>query len=145
MKLSVTMAVLACLALGAPAAQAYTLDAAFTTTAPSDDSCNPGPHSSSFLTKDAEVWVYVSVSNAAAGDQLRVDWVRPGAAVYATSNFDPLPSSGGWCFDASISIAGHSAVLYPGTWTVKGYWNGTAMFAVNFTLSATTGSGGGVN
>ncbi len=140
MKLPLPFVLLA-LAAGATYAPAATLETAFTATAPSDDACNPGPRNSAFLTTDATVWLYVLVSSATTGDQLHVDWIRPDGVVYDTSNFNPLPGGGGWCFDDSIGIASHSAAQFPGAWTIRGLWNGSAFFTVTFTVTAPGASG----
>ena len=122
-------------------AHAVTLDAVSTARAPSDDACNPAPLTSTFLTTDETVWLYVRVSNAATGDRLRVDWLRPDGATYDTSNFTPLSAGGSWCFDDPISLAGQSAAQFPGVWTIRGSWNGSAFFTINFTVTAPGGSG----
>ncbi len=122
-------------------ASAVTLNGVSTSRTPSDESCNPGPSTSTFLTTDATVWLYVLVSNAAAGDRLHVDWIRPDGTTYDTSNFTPLPSGGSWCFDDLIGVAGENAALFPGLWTIRGYWNGSPFFTLNFTLSTPGGSG----
>ena len=127
--------------LGVHFAHAVTLNAVSTSRTPSDDLCNPGPSTSAFLTTDPTVWLYVDVSNAVAGDRLHVDWLRPDGATFDTSDFTPLPSGGGWCFDDPIGVAGTTAALYPGVWTIRGYWNGSALFTINFTLTAPGGSG----
>ena len=141
MRLPLLIGLLILAAMGANFASAVTLDAAFTATTPSDDFCNPGPSASAFLTTDAAVWLYVSVSNAATGDRLHVDWFRPDGVLYDTSDFNPLTGGGGWCFDDPINIAGTSAALFPGVWTIRGTWNGSAFFTVHFTVSAPGGSG----
>ncbi len=141
MKLSQPLMPLALAVLSAPIALAATLDAAFTTRAPSDESCNPAPNVSTFLTTEATIWLYVSVSHAAGGDQLRVEWVRPDGQVYETSQYTPLPHEGDWCFDDYIAVAGRSAAQYPGLWTIRGFWNGVGLFTINFTLSTPGVSG----
>src|SRR5579859_2522385 len=105
--------VLACLSLSAAMATAVTLDAAFTTTAPSDEACNPGPRSSNFLTTDASVYLYAAISGGAAGDVLALDWVRPDGTPFYSSEFEPLPAAGAYCFEDQIDIAGHAAANYP--------------------------------
>ncbi len=129
---------LAAMVLTAESAAAVTLDGAFTTIGPSDEACNPAVRKSAFQTTDAAVWLYVSVSNAAAGDQLAIDWIRPDGTVYRNSTSSGLPEAGNWCFDNKINIAGESAAQYPGNWVIRGYWNGSPFFATNFTISLPT-------
>jgi uncharacterized protein (TIGR03437 family) len=143
MKLHQTVLALVCLALGIPAASAVTLDAAYTTTAPSDNSCNPGPRASNFLTTDPTVWLYVAASNAAAGDVLTIDWVQPDGNIYYRTTFDALPEAGNWCFDDYLDVAGQPAAQYPGTWTLHGHWNGSDFFTLTFTLSTPGGGTSG--
>ena len=128
-----------------PSASAFTLDDAFTAKSPSDDACNPGPRAAIFSTTDASVWLYVAVSNAVTGDKLRVEWVRPDGVTYKTSSFVPLPASGNYCFDAGIDVAGQNAALYPGTWTINGFWNDVPILQVSFSLVGSGGSGTTVN
>ncbi len=139
MTLSKVVGYLACLALAAQLAPAVTLDAAFTTTAQSDMSCNPGPRATNFLTSDATVWLYVAASNAAQGDVLTVDWMMPGGQLYYKTTFEGLPSAGDYCFDDYMDIAGQPAAQSPGTWTIRGHWNGADFFTVTFTISAAGG------
>ncbi|MBZ5608499.1 MAG: hypothetical protein LAP38_09590 [Acidobacteriia bacterium] len=143
MKLHQVAGVLACLGLAAQVASAVTLDAAYTTTAQSDMSCNPGPRSTNFLTTDATVWLYVAASNAGAGDVLTVDWLMPSGQVYYKTTFEGLPEAGNYCFDDYLDVAGQPAAQSPGTWTIRGHWNGGDFFTVTFTLSAAGGTTSG--
>jgi uncharacterized protein (TIGR03437 family) len=113
---------------------AVTLQKAFMAKAPSDASCNPSPQVTSFLSTDATAWLYVSVSSAAAGDVLKVEWVRPDGQVQQTSQFNPSAQAGDYCYDVHLSIAGTSAATALGTWTVRGLWNGSPLFTLTFTL-----------
>ncbi|HTS49294.1 MAG TPA: hypothetical protein VMH05_15185 [Bryobacteraceae bacterium] len=141
MKFYKTVLSLACLALGITAATAATLEEAFTATGPSDDACNPSPKAANFLTTDSTVWLYVAASNGAAGDVLTVDWVEPNGNMYYTTTFEPLPTAGNYCFDDYMDVAGQSAAQYPGTWTIRGHWNGANFFSLTFTLSTPGGTG----
>ena len=113
---------------------AVTLEKAFMSKAPSDASCNPSPQVTSFLSTDATAWLYVSVKSAAAGDVLKVEWVRPNGQVQQTSQLNPLAQAGNYCYDVHLDIAGTSAATALGTWTVRGLWNGSSLFTVTFTL-----------
>jgi len=113
---------------------AVTLQSAFMSKAPSDDRCNPSPAVTSFLSTDATAWLYVSVGSAAAGDVLKVEWVRPDGQVQQTSQFNPSAQAGDYCYDVHLSIAGTAAATALGTWTVRGLWNGSLLFTVTFTL-----------
>jgi uncharacterized protein (TIGR03437 family) len=115
---------------------AVTLQSAFMAKAPSDASCNPSPQVTSFLSTDATAWLYVSVNSAAAGDVLKVEWVRPDGQVQQTSQLNPLAQAGDYCYDVHLSIAGTSAATALGTWTVRGLWNGSSLFTVTFTLAS---------
>ena len=140
MALNRVVMVLACLTLSAAVAPAVTLDAALTTTAPSDESCNPGPPSSNFLTTDPAVYLYVATSDGASGDVLRLDWFLPDGTGYYSTESDPLPEPGAYCFDDGILVAGQPAANYPGKWTIRGSWNSASLFTLSFTLSAGGGS-----
>ncbi len=131
------------LALASAGASAATLHQAFTSTAPSDNSCNPGPRATNFLTTDPTVWLYVAISDAAAGDLLTVDWVQPNGNMYYITTFDPLPEAGNWCFDDYLDVAGQLAGQFPGTWTIRGHWNGSDFFTLTFTLSTPSGGTSG--
>ena len=142
MKLYRAVIILACLTLGIPSAVAATLEAAFTTTAPSDQACNPGPRATNFLTTDATVWLYAAISNGAAGDVMTVDWVQPNGGLYYTSTYEGLPEAGSYCFDDYLDVAGQPAAQFPGTWTIRGHWNGADFFTVTFTISTPGGTSG---
>jgi uncharacterized protein (TIGR03437 family) len=121
-------------------ARGATLTAAFTSSSSSDDYCNPGPRVTTFLTTDSRVYLYVDVANGAVGDTLRAEWVRPDGVLYTTTNVNPLPTAGDYCFNAWLGIAGQSAAQYPGTWTIRGYWNNAAFFTANFAINTPGGS-----
>lgn len=142
MAMKLYRAVLACLTLGIPGAMAATLETAFTATAPSDNACNPGPRATNFLTTDATVWLYAAVSNGAAGDVMTVDWVQPNGALYYTSTYEALPEAGNYCFDDYLDVAGQPAAQSPGTWTIRGHWNGADLFTLTFTISTPGGTSG---
>ena len=126
---------LAALSLSANFARGVTLTAAYTTTAQSDSACNPGPRSSTFLTTDPVVWLYVLISNGAMGDNLEADWIRPDGKVYDAILYSALTSPGTWCFDGAEKIAGASAAQYPGTWTIRLFWNSTPLTSLTFNLN----------
>ncbi|HUQ94464.1 MAG TPA: choice-of-anchor C family protein [Bryobacteraceae bacterium] len=125
--------------LSAAAAQAVVLDRALLSNTDTDAQCNPGPATTSFLTTDARAYLHVDVSSAATGDVFRVDWIRPDGQVYTQSTFQPRPSPGSYCLIANIAIAGNSAATFPGTWTVRGLWNGSQLFTRTFTLTGQSG------
>lgn len=135
-------AVLFFLFLAVPvAALAVRLDKAHLARTPSDDLCNPGAAVTSFTTADTDIWLYVSVNEALANDVLRVEWVNPAGQVARTNNFNPLPSAGAYCFDAALTRASNPLTLTVGTWTVRGTWNGSFLFTLNFSVTAPGGGG----
>jgi len=74
-----------------------------------------------------------------------MSFIRPDGVVYTTltsiSNY-----SGNVCFSYFISIAGSPSASYPGTWTIRTFWNQstTPLFSLNFTINAPTGPPTGV-
>ena len=79
-----------------------TLNQAFTETLAGDDLCNPGPKATAFLTTDSNVWTYVSVTGALAGDKLQAAWVRPDGVVYTVTDYTGLPAAGDYCFNFAL-------------------------------------------
>lgn len=141
MSLQRLVVILACFALcGAAASAQIVLNAAYPTTAAAVD-CNPSPQNSSFLTTALNIWVYVSVSNAAVGDTLEADFVRPDGTVFSSVGTNPLTQSGTQCFNVPLQMSGTTAVNYLGTWTVRGFWDGLPLFTTTFTLSKPTSTG----
>jgi len=104
-----SITVLACIAFcTALASGQVILNGAYTTTAPSS-SCVPGPRNSSFVTTDLKAWLYVSVSNAAVGDTLEADFIRPDGTLFNTQSFIPVTQAGDHCFDGFLVIGGTNA------------------------------------
>jgi len=135
---------LACLAAAlTPTAFAVTLDGVQLSKTSTDNDCNPGQPTTSFLSTDARAYYQVDVSNALAGEVLRVEWIRPDGVQFSQSSHQPLPAPGAYCLFGNVTIAGTAAVNFPGTWTFRGFWNNTQLFTRTFTLTAPGGTGGG--
>ena len=112
-------------------------------------SCSVPTPASSFLTTDQTVWLWFNVAGANAGDIASATWYYPDGSVYKSANWNPVASSGTWCFPWSIPIAGNPPAANPGNWSVRASWNGSALFSLNFTILAPTvpsiSTGGVVN
>jgi uncharacterized protein (TIGR03437 family) len=95
------------------------------------------------------VWLWFNVAGANAGDIASATWYYPNGGVYKSANWNPVASSGTWCFPWSIPIAGNPPAANPGNWSVRVSWNGSAMFSLNFTILVATvpsiSTGGVVN
>jgi subtilisin family serine protease len=91
---------------------------------------------SSFLASDARALVWFQIKNAQAGDRARAEWYSPNGAVYQSVAWDPVASSGSWCFWAGLDIAGSPPASLPGNWSVKIYWNGSPAATLPFLIGA---------
>jgi hypothetical protein len=101
--------------------------------------CSTPPLVTSFTAQSAKVWLYFLVTGANIGDSALIDFVRPDGVINASfqSSVSVLGANGAVCFSPGMSISGTSAASFPGTWTIRVYWNDSAapLFTINFTLS----------
>jgi len=98
---------------------------AYATTSPGGQTCAAPPMVNSFLTTDANAYVWFSVTGANAGDLFSLAFNTPqGPDSQYTENFAPLPQAGSYCFTVGIQIAGHPPSTLPGNWTATISYNG---------------------
>ena len=102
-------------------------------------SCTIPTAVSNFTTTAPNVWLFFSVTGAHAGDTIQVKFVRPDTSINTTLNstVSSVGINGSQCFTFSMPVSGASAASFPGTWTIRVYWNQSAssLFTLNFTLS----------
>jgi uncharacterized protein (TIGR03437 family) len=97
---------------------------------------------STFVTTDANAYLWFSVSGANAGDVAASEYYSPDGRLYtpASGPWQPLGQPGDWCFvDAPFQIAGAPPASLPGLWTVRVTYNGTLLFTLTFTIVSSSG------
>jgi uncharacterized protein (TIGR03437 family) len=124
------------LVLPALSCLAVTVSNQMVTKAVDTSGCSAPTAATAFFTTDPAVYLWFSVAGASAGDAASANWYGPDGSVYASSSWNPVASAGGWCFSANESIAGYPPASKPGNWSVRVLWNGSALFTLNFTISA---------
>ena len=111
-----------------------------TTNGIASGSCTPPPAVTSFTTASPQVWLYLSVTGAAATDAVVIQWVQPNGVTYQT-NTTAAGFNNSVCFAYYINVSGAAPASDPGTWTIRVLWNGSSLFSVNFAIqSASTPS-----
>ena len=98
--------------------------------------CSVPVPATAFLTTDQTVWLWFNVAGANAGDAASATWYSPNGTAYKSGNWDPVASKGTWCYWWSIDVAGNPPASSPGNWSVQVFWNGSALFTLNFTILA---------
>ena len=111
-------------------------DRMVTKTVDTSSGCTAPTAATAFLTTDQKVWVWFNVTGASAGDIASATWYYPNGTAYKSANWNPVASSGSWCFPWSIDIAGNPPASSPGNWSVRVSWNGSSLFTLNFTIGA---------
>ena len=111
-------------------------DRMVTKTVDTSSGCSAPTPATAFLTTDQRVWVWFNVTGANAGDIASATWYYPNGTAYKSANWNPVASSGSWCFPWSIDIAGNPPAANPGNWSVGVAWNGSLLFTLNFTIGA---------
>ena len=99
-------------------------------------SCSVPSPATAFLTTDQTAFLWFNVTGANAGDVPSANWYLPSGPVYQSASWNPVASTGNWCFWASIDIANNAPASSPGNWVVRVFWNGTSLFTQNFTILA---------
>jgi uncharacterized protein (TIGR03437 family) len=115
---------------------AVTVTSQMVTKSVNTSTCSTPTAVTAFLTTDQTVYLWFSVTGANAGDVPSATWYSPNGAVYASSTWSPVASAGSWCYWAPESIAGNPPASAPGNWSVRVFWNGSALFTLNFTIAA---------
>ncbi len=141
-KLCGTFLVLLSLLAAPRAAGAVTLlhDLTSNTTGLVNGVCILPPALSVFAPTDPQVWLYFDMDGTQSGDAVTIDYYRPDGGLY--TSFNPTisaPGAGGYyCFAYYINLDGATAASYPGTWTIRTYYNQSSvpLFSLNFTVGA---------
>ena len=100
---------------------------------------NPPANVTTFLSTDAEAYLWLAIDNVKIGDVLALETFNPAGAKYATWSFPWLPSSysGRVCFPSSaLKIAGAAPASLPGAWVMKLTMNGAPLLTLTFTIQA---------
>ncbi|GEM_PF-7004718 len=115
-------------------------DVTSNTTGISNGLCATPSPVTSFSTTSPQVWLYFDVNGASVGDTAQMQFYRPDGTLYTTfnSSVSSITTSTGYqCFSYVMNLAGTAAASYPGTWTIKTYWDQTnLLFTLNFTVTA---------
>lgn len=98
--------------------------------------CQTPTPASAFWTTETRVFVWFSISNGAVGDEAALGWMRPDGTVYKTAHWNGLTAPGSYCFSDFLNIAGQPPATSPGSWTANGYWNGSLLFSLPFSIQA---------
>jgi hypothetical protein len=88
-----------------------------------------------FLTTDPRAVLYF-VGTGTRGGVASVQFVDPSGAVQRSVTYEPYSVEGAACFNATLDIAGTPNAQRLGRWTARAFWNGSELFALNFTLAA---------
>jgi uncharacterized protein (TIGR03437 family) len=118
---------------------AVTVTNQMVTKAVNTSGCSVPTAATAFLTTDQTVYLWFNASGANAGDVSSATWYSPNGAVYTSSSWSPVASAGSWCFWSSVNIAGNPPASTPGSWSVRVFWNGSAVFTLSFTIAAPSG------
>jgi uncharacterized protein (TIGR03437 family) len=105
---------------------------------------NPPAPVTSFLTTDAQAYLWFYVTGVNAGDVASSEYYTPSGQLYgpASGSWDAVSQAGNYCFlDAPFTIAGAAPALLPGLWTIQGKLNGTLLFTLTFTIAPAESQG----
>jgi hypothetical protein len=101
----------------------------------SGTTCTTPAATETFLPTDPRAVLYFSGTGTRGGVTV-VTFVDPAGTVQRTVNFQPFSTDGASCFYATMDIAGTANAQRLGRWTARATWNGTELFALNFTIAA---------
>jgi hypothetical protein len=98
--------------------------------------CVTPPSVTGFTTFSPQVYIYFYVTGAALGSSVSINFIRPDGVLYTTFNRSVKYSNE--CFSYETNINGAPAASYPGTWTVKVFWDQSSApwFSLNFNIAA---------
>jgi uncharacterized protein (TIGR03437 family) len=85
-----------------------------------------------FTPADPFVWLALSYSGATAGELGTVEWVQPSGEIYSSQMV--RHNSGQTCLTAKIAVAGQSAAVMAGSWTVRLKWLENTVFERMFEI-----------
>ena len=88
-----------------------------------------------FLATDPRAVLFFS-GTGTRGGIASIQFVDPSGTVQRTATFDPFSIDGAGCFNATLDVAGTANAQRLGRWTARAFWNGSELFALNFTLAA---------
>lgn len=111
---------------------------AIVSTLPEGCPATPAPVST-FLSSDARLYLWLSVSGAKVGDIASSEWYDPTGRIYTDGVGGPwsaLTEAGTFCFREPFPIAGAAATRLLGTWTVRVTWNARVLTTLTFTLKS---------
>ncbi|MFB3827688.1 MAG: alkaline phosphatase family protein [Bryobacteraceae bacterium] len=99
------------------------------------DGCTQPTAVTNFLTTDPKVFLWFSVRDAKAGDVASAEWLYPDGKRYKSGSWNPVSSSGSWCYWWEIPVAGNPPASNPGRWAVRILWNNTVLATLSFSIS----------
>ncbi len=88
-----------------------------------------------FLAADPRAVLFF-VGTGTRGGIASVQFVDPSGTVQRNVTFEPYSVDGAGCFNATLDIAGTANAQRLGRWTARAFWNGSELFALNFTIAA---------
>lgn len=89
-----------------------------------------------------QVFLWFTLRQVRAGDQLRVDWIDPSGAVSTSAQYGDLPAASDICFTTQLPVAGFGPASQPGAWTARVMANGRLLVAKHFQMAGDTYAGG---
>jgi subtilisin family serine protease len=119
---------------GAFAISPYSVEGFPTASIPPGDGCPRPTPVGVFQRSDPRVTAWFLYNNATIGSRPFVNWIRPEGGLFLTSNLQPVPSSGSWCYGASIDIAGSVPGGTPGMWSAWVHIDGTPVLIMPFAV-----------
>lgn len=109
------------------------------TTIPSD--CTTPPAVTTFQPTDQQAVLYFVLDYCSAGDQVTANWRKPDWSIYLSDSWNPLGSSGSYCFWDWIWVANNPPAAIPGNWIVEVLLNGRSLFTTRFIIADPPSSG----
>ena len=88
-----------------------------------------------FLVTDPRAALYFA-GTGNRGGIATIQFLDPSGTVQRNVTFTPFSVDGTGCFSAALDIAGTPNAQRLGRWTVRASWDGSELFALNFTLAA---------
>jgi uncharacterized protein (TIGR03437 family) len=133
------VSVLACLLFAMPLAAREVNQAMMVASAPSIcDPSAPPVAKASFLSTDPQAILWFVVTGAIQSDMVVADFKTPTGATYPlTANWQPLATSGTYCFTSrTLQISGTDVATMTGTWSARVTINGIMYASVPFNIVA---------
>jgi C-terminal processing protease CtpA/Prc len=97
--------------------------------------CNgsyPPAYVNAFLPTDTEAVAFFRMSAVAVNDQGKIEFYDPQGTLIRAVTIGPVSQSGNYCFNARQAIAGSAQTSALGLYTVKGYWNDSPIFTLQY-------------